>query len=45
MNRPEHDEVLEAVARDELLDLGLDDEAASMTVEAMRDEGMFDREP
>jgi hypothetical protein len=40
---PEHDEVLEAVVRDELTDLGLDEDSAGMTIEAMRDEGMFNR--
>jgi hypothetical protein len=36
------DEILEAVTRDELRDLGLDDDEIAESLAAMRDEGMFD---
>jgi hypothetical protein len=36
----EHDEILEACARDELRDLGMDED--SVDEAAMRDQGMFD---
>jgi hypothetical protein len=36
------DEILEACARDELRDLGLDDDEVAESLAAMRDQGMFD---
>jgi hypothetical protein len=37
-----YDEILEACARDELRDLGLDDDEVAESLAAMRDQGMFD---
>jgi len=37
-----HDEILEACARDELRDLGLDEDSVAESLAVMRDEGMFD---
>ena len=37
-----HDEVLEAVVRDELRDLGLCEDEVDDALATMRDEGMFD---
>ena len=37
-----YDEILEACARDELLDLGMDEDSAEEAIAVMRDEGMFD---
>ncbi len=36
------DEILEAVVRDELRDLGLDEDAVGESLATMRDQGMFD---
>ena len=38
----EHDEILEAVARDELRDQGLDEDSIDEAIAAMRGQGMFD---
>lgn len=38
----ERDEALEAVVRDELRDLGLDEDAVAESLATMRDQGMFD---
>ena len=37
-----YDEILEACARDELLDLGMDEDSAAEALAVMREEGMFD---
>jgi predicted GNAT family acetyltransferase len=37
-----HDEILEAVVRDELRDQGLDDDSVDEALAAMRENGMFD---
>lgn len=37
-----YDEILEAVVRDELRDLGLDEDTVAESLAAMRDQGMFD---
>ena len=37
-----YDEILEACARDELLDLGMDEDSVEEAIAVMRDEGMFD---
>ena len=37
-----YDEILEACARDELLDLGRDEDSVEEAIAVMRDEGMFD---
>jgi hypothetical protein len=39
---PVRDEVLEACARDELRDLGLDEDCVAESLATMRDQGMFD---
>jgi hypothetical protein len=36
-----YDKILEACARDELRDLGIDEDSAAEALAAMRDEGMF----
>jgi hypothetical protein len=38
----ERDEILEAVVRDELRDLGLDEDSVDESLATMRDQGMFD---
>jgi hypothetical protein len=38
----ERDEILEAVVRDELRDLGLDEDAVDESLATMREQGMFD---
>lgn len=37
-----HDEILEACARDELRDLGIDEDSIAESLATMRDQGMFD---
>jgi predicted GNAT family acetyltransferase len=37
-----HDEILEAVVRDELRDQGLDEDEVAESLATMRDQGMFD---
>lgn len=37
-----YDEILEAVVRDELRDLGLDKDSVAESLATMRDQGMFD---
>jgi len=37
-----YDEILEACARDELLDLGMDEDSVEEAIAVMRDEGMLD---
>jgi hypothetical protein len=37
-----YDEILEAVVRDDLRDLGLDDGTVAGSLATMRDQGMFD---
>ena len=37
-----YDEILEACARDELRDQGLDEDSVDESIAAMRDAGMFD---
>jgi len=39
-----YDEILEAVVRDELQDLGLDEDSIAESLSAMRDAGGFDVE-
>jgi hypothetical protein len=41
----ERDEVLEAVVRDELADLGMDEDSIAESLAVMRDQGMFDVPP
>ena len=36
------DEILEAVVRDELRDLGLDEDSVAESLATMREQGMFD---
>ena len=37
-----YDEILEACARDELRDLGMDEDSVGEALATMRDQGMFD---
>jgi hypothetical protein len=37
-----HDDILEACARDELRDLGLDEDSVAEALATMRDQGMFE---